>query len=95
MSLENYLMFLQQVITMTDPEDLSSRSLAKIAMESVLAMASRSHMSDPVTIRAMRTALTSFDFLMANRKDFAGKKGAYLENRAKRQRLEMALVPHC
>ncbi len=95
MSLENYLMFLQQVITMTDPEDLSSRSLAKIAMESVLAMASRSHMSDPLTIRAMRTALNSFDFLMTNRKDFAGKKGAYLENRAKRQRLEMALVPHC
>lgn len=95
MSLENYLMFLQQVITMTDPEDLSSRSLAKIAMESVLAMAYKSQMSDPVTIRAMRTALSSFDFLMSNRKDFAGKKGAYLENRAKRQRLEMALVPHC
>ena len=29
------------------------------------------------------------------RKDYAGKKGAFLENKAKRQRLQMTLTPHC
>lgn len=95
MSLENYLMFLQQILTMTDPEDRTSKSLAKISLESVLALAEKSGMSDPVTLRAMRTALSSFEFLVYNRKDYAGKKGAFLENKAKRQRLLMALTPHC
>ena len=52
-------------------------------------------MSDPATLRTMRAALNAFGFLLSNKKDFAGKKGAYLENKAKRQRLMMALTPHC
>ena len=95
MSIENFLMFLQQVLTMTDPEDNASRALAKISLESVLAMAEKSGMSDPATLRTMRAALNAFGFLLSNKKDFAGKKGAYLENKAKRQRLMMALTPHC
>ena len=95
MSLENYLMFLQQVITMTDPEDVSARALAKISLESVLAMAKKSGMSDYLTINVMSSAVESIEFLLSNKKDFAGKKGAYLENKTKRQRLFMALKPHC
>lgn len=95
MSLENFLMFLQQILTMTDPEDKASRALAKISLESVLAMAEKSGMSDPATLRTMRAALSAFGFLISNKEDFAGKKGAYIENKAKRQRLLMALTPHC
>ena len=95
MSLENYLMFLQQVITMTDPHDVVSKALAKMSLESVMAMATKSDMADPITLRCMHAALIRFEFLMQHRDDFAGKKGAYLANKAKRQRLEMLLVPHC
>ena len=45
MSLENYLMFLQQVITMTDPHDVVSKTLAKMSLESVMAMATKSGMT--------------------------------------------------
>ena len=95
MSLEKFLEFLQQIITMTNPEDVSSRTHARIALESLYALTRKSGMATPVTIRAMRDAVFRFDFLMAHRKEYAGKQGAYLENKAKRQRLEMLLVPHC
>ena len=84
MSLENFLIFLQQVITMTDPEDISARALAKISLESVFAMARKSGMADPHTIRVMHSAVESIEFLLSNKKDFAGKKGAFLENKTKR-----------
>ena len=80
---------------MTNPEDVSSKALARIALESVLAMAEKSGKADYITIRTMVIALNELDGLLMNKKDYAGKKGAYLENKTKRERLRMLLVPDC
>ncbi len=95
MSKENFLMFLQQLITMTDKHDQESIEYATKALDAVFNLAKNSGLSDAITLRMMKAASLSFVYLLDNKKAFAGKKGAYQQNKIKRMRLEQTLQPTC
>ncbi len=95
MSFERYIEFLQQIITMTDPDDPEEMLAAENVLKNLLDLARRSHKADPLTLRAMRAGCGAFQYLMRNRDNFAGKPGDVSGNRAKRQRLAQAVRPNC
>ena len=95
MSLENFMIFLQQIITMTDPGDPVSVALAKTSVESVIALAYSSQKVDPATWRVMYSAEMRLDQLLRHKQDFAGKPGDYIGNQNKRHRLLNVLRPGC
>lgn len=95
MSEDNFLSFLQQLLTMVDPQEPASVELAKTALDSVVALAKESAMADAVVMQMMRSAQNSFRYLVKSRNDFAGRKGQYARNNIKRARLRNALCPHC
>lgn len=95
MTLDNFLSFLQQLITMTDPHNAASVALARNALTAVSGLARSTKMSDPLTQRAMAKAEVRFDALLYHREDFAGKPGEYMNNQHKRQRLRSYLAPEC
>jgi len=95
MSLKNFLMYLQQLITMVNPKDEYSIALAQAALSATISLAVASHKVDAPTNRAMMTAQIKFTYLAKHQKEYAGIPGQYLENQQKRNRLEMFLNPHC
>ena len=95
MTLDNFLSFLQQLITMTDPDNDASVALAKNALTSVSALARTANMVDPLTRRAMMKAEVRLEMFLHHREDFAGKPGEYMNNQHKRQRLRSYLAPEC
>lgn len=95
MSLENFLSFLQQIITMTDPDDTASVALAKNAVVSVIALAHSSKKVDALTWRVMYAAEMRLEQLLRHKEDFAGKPGDYVGNQNKRHRLLNVLRPGC
>lgn len=95
MSLENFISFLQQLLTMVDKKDAYSTALAKSILQSVVELAKASQKVDGRTLRAMDTAVGEFEELVLHAKEFAGKPGEILENEQKRSRLTMMLLPSC
>lgn len=95
MSLKNFIIYLQQLITMLDPKNEYSVALAKSALSSTIALVRASGKADALTVRAMVHAEDEFRYLVEHAKDFAGVPGYFKENEQKRQRLEMMLIPHC
>jgi len=95
MSFKNFIMYLQQILTMVDPKNEYSIALAKTALSSTISLAIASGKVDAPTIRLMRGAEEKFNYLVNHTKDFAGIPGQYLQNEQKRKRLEMFLYPHC
>lgn len=95
MSLNNFLSFLQQLITMADPSDPASVALAKQAVVSVVDLARLSQKTDSFTWRIMVTAATEFDMLLRHKSSFAGKPGDLVGNKNKRDRMLDALYPGC
>ena len=95
MTMENFLSYLQQLLSMVSMNNRESVVLAEAALENTIALAVNSGKVDPVTLRAMRTAQAKFRYLMIHKDDFEGKPGQYLENRKRRQRLSNVIVPGC
>lgn len=95
MSLDNFLSFVQQLITMAEPGDKVSVALAKNALISVCALAQSSGKIDPLTHRVMACAEMRLGMLILHKDDFAGKPGDYLGNQKKRHRLLNVLNPGC
>lgn len=95
MSFKNFIMYLQQILTMVDPKNEYSIALAKTALSSTISLAVASGKVDAPTIRVMRGSEDKFIYLVNHTKDFAGVPGQYLQNEQKRKRLEMFLYPHC
>ena len=95
MSLDNFLSYLQQLLTMVDSRNPYSVELAKAALRETFVLAKLSETADGFTLRTMSMALESFDHLALNRDQFAGVPGEYQENQKKRKRLGMMLVPRC
>lgn len=95
MTMENFLSYLQQLLSMVSMNNRESVVLAEAALENTIALAVNSGKVDPVTLRAMRTAQGKFHYLMMHKADFEGKPGQYLENRKRRQRLSNFIVPGC
>lgn len=95
MSLDNFLSFLQQIITMAESDDKASVALAKNALISVCALAQSSGKIEPMTRRVMACAEMRLELLILHKGDFAGKPGDYLGNQKKRHRLLNVLSPGC
>lgn len=95
MSMDNFLSFLQQILTMVEPANESSAALAKAALTSVLGLARSSGKADAITIRSMMIAEREFEYLVRHKYDYAGVPGEYQKNQVKRQRLAHMIVPSC
>ena len=95
MSMDNFLSFLQQLLTMVEPDNASSVALAKSALTSIFGLAKTSGKADAITIRSMMIAEREFEYLVGHREDYIGKPGEYQKNQVKRQRLAHMIVPSC
>lgn len=95
MSEKNFLSYLQQLLSMVDPEDKYSIALAQMALDATVELARGSGKANPVTLRMMIAAKGMFRRLVAHRDDYAGVPGEYETNKQKRRRLAMMFQPGC
>ena len=95
MSMDNFLSYLQQLLTMVDSTDAYSVALAKTALSTIIALAKASGKANSVVLRAMTVAERRFECLVEHKDDFAGIPGEYQENEVKRQRLAHIVRPGC
>ena len=95
MSLNNFISFLQQILTMVNSNDKYSVAFGKSVLSSTIAFAVASEKIDYRTERIMWSAECRFNFLVENAKDYSGKPGNYHENEKRRRRLLMTLEPSC
>jgi len=95
MSMNNFLSFLQQILTMVEPKNAGSMALAKAALTSIVGLAKSSGKADAITIRCMMIAEREFEYLVGHRDDYVGVPGEYQKNQVKRQRLAHMIVPSC
>ena len=70
MSMDNFLSFLQQILTMVEPENASSVASAKAALIAVFGLAKSSGKADAITIRSMMIAEREFEYLVSHWEEF-------------------------
>ena len=95
MTMENFLSYLQQLLTMVDSRNECSIALAKTALSAVFSLAKSSGKADGIVLRAMMIADREFDYLVEHKADFVGVPGEYQKNQVKRQRLAHMVMPGC
>ena len=96
MSTENFLSFLQQLLTIVDPKDQQSVNMVKRLLSDLKTLSDYNTKSFEMFTRKMiEAANLEIDYLIAHRSEFAGKPGKYDANYKKRQRLHMLLAPNC
>ena len=95
MSLNNFISYLQQILSMIDPKDKYSVALGKNALSATIALAMASGKVDAKTEHVMKIAEHQYLYLAENAKDFTGKPGKFEENEKRRRRLLMAISPIC
>ena len=95
MSFERYIELLQQLITMTNPDNEEEVLCARNIMKNLLELARSSKMADAITLRTMMLAYSKFTLLLRHKDDFAGKPGDIFGNRNKRNQLAMMVRPGC
>lgn len=95
MTIDNFLSFLQQLLTMVDPKNECSIAIARNTLSGIITLASTSHKVEAITLRAMKMAEMEFDYLIENRNDFIGKPGQYELNNTRRHRLYHVIMPSC
>ncbi len=95
MSQNNFISFLQQLLTMVEPGNDESFELAKRALETMITLARYSKKVDAKTNQMMTVAEARFINLVENASIYVGKPGEFIENSKRRRRLEMSLYPHC
>ena len=96
MTTENFLSFLQQLLTIVDPKDQQSVNMVKSLLLDLKILSD--HNTKPfglVTRRMITVANLRIDYLIEHSSEFAGKPGEYDANHKKRQRLHILLTPHC
>lgn len=95
MTMENFLSYLQQLLTMIDSKNDCSIALAKSALSAVVSLAKTSRKADGIVLRAMMIAEREFEYLVEHKADFVGVPGEYQKNQVKRQRLAHMIMPGC
>ena len=95
MSTENFLSFMQQILTMVDPENPASIELGSLALRTMCSLAETSGKTSGYTSDMMIMAKRRFDSLVRHRDSFIGVPGEYAENMMKRNRLLNVLHPGC
>ena len=93
MSFEMFVRLLQSLITMADsPENVEK---AFKILDMLDDMCETTNKVDGRTAYAIHVAADSFDILVAQRNEFAGIPGDVNNNKKKRHRLAMYLMPGC
>ena len=95
MSLDSFLSYLQQLITMVDPEDPYSVDLAKDALDATVEITLKSQMASQVVQDVMKEARREFQFIVKHKDSYAGVPGDLIMNGIKRRRLGTILRPGC
>ncbi|MCQ2470103.1 MAG: hypothetical protein MJ100_09870 [Ruminococcus sp.] len=93
MTIDNFLSYLQQILTMVDKNDEESVSQALNALVSVGKLVEYSGKADLMTRCSIQYAIDIFDSLAEEAEDYAGKPGASVINVQRRKRLKMAICP--
>jgi hypothetical protein len=95
MSYNNFLSYLQQLLTMVDPDNEYSVEYAKLALKATFTLASISKKADAMTLFAMGTAELNFNALVAHRDSYIGVPGDFKGNEQRRRRLGLVFQPGC
>ena len=95
MSEKRFLETLQALLTMVNPDSISSSAMVKAALENLLALAVDSGKCDEMVIRMIETAIATADRLIRYRDDFVSKPGQYHANVARRDQLRLVIRPGC
>ena len=95
MNRDTFLKFLQSLITMTDANDPASIASAKAILVNLCGLIRSSGMANGQVMSMVTNAEQIFENLVLHKEDYAGKPGDVNKNKAKRNRLEMTLFPHC
>lgn len=95
MSLQSFIIYLQELLTMVDPKDSQSITIAFRALTATEELARRSRKADGMTCRIMGRAIDHFEELVQTSADFAGVPGDTISNTQKRRRLLMTLRAGC
>ena len=95
MSFNNFLSYLQQLLTMVDSDNEYSVALACNALSATINLARISGKADSVTLRTMMMAEQQFTYLAEHREEFAGVPHEYEQNERRRRRLGLMLRPGC
>ena len=95
MSLNGFLTYLQQLITMVDAADPRSVGYARAALKNTVELARLSGKAGGPAMRVMVRALDQFDDIIRVRNQFAAEPGEFQENERKRRRLCAMLQPGC
>lgn len=86
---------MQQLITMTDPDDEEEVLCAKNILKNLLELTRRSKKATPQTLQAMLIGYAEFSRILQMKEDFAGVPGDIAGNLAKRKRLTTVIRPGC
>ena len=95
MTVDNFMAYLQQLLTIVDTGNKESVDLAKQALTATVALARLSQNVDDMTDHLMDVAVERFPYLIEHARDFAGEHGDVHLNMARRRTLELTLYPHC
>lgn len=96
MTIDNFLSFLQQMLTILDPSDEKSVDMVRsIILDLKILSEHNSKAFGSATCDIIRRTNIIFDQLVDHRDEFAGVRGDYAGNKSKRDRLLMSLRPHC
>lgn len=95
MSYNNFLSYLQQLLTMVDPKNEYSVEYARMALTATITLANKSGKADLITLRVMDRACYCFDGLVEHRDSYIGRPGDYQGNEQRRRRLGLILQPGC
>ena len=96
MTVENFLSFLQQLLTIVNPNDQQSVNMVKSLLLDLKILSDHDTKTfGRLTYMTIAAANSQIDFLIEHSSEFAGKTGEYDANYKKRQRLHILLAPHC
>lgn len=95
MNYDTFLKFLQSIITMVDENDPESVKNGKTILENLRVLIWSSGKANGQVMRMIGGAVENYENLIRFKDDFAGAPGDIMRNRAKRDRLAMAIYPRC
>ena len=95
MNYDTFLKLLQSIITMVDENDPSSVKRGKTILENLRDLVWSSGKANGQVRRMIVGAIDNYENLIQLKDDFAGAPGEIMRNKAKREKLAMAIYPHC
>ena len=91
MSVDEFLSFLQLVLTLIDPKDSASVDLGRVALITLSGLIRKSNKPDDEVLKIVETATNMLGQLIAHSADFAVVRGDTKKTHARRQMLAKVL----